>query len=286
VGVSSETIKEITTTLRRWGRRSPVHGAWRQLRWYTTPSGRRQLVQMIRYAGLGRCCPYCGWQGRLFHPAGQPARADGQCPRCYAKERHRALYFYLEEWRSRVGPRGRVLEIAPEPHSLRYWRNRPSTTYVGLDLYSPLAALKGDILALPLPDQAFDLIVCLHVLEHIQDDRSAMVELKRVLHPRGELWIQVPIDRAVTFEDPTITAPNERERLFGQGDHVRAYGWDLVSRLEAAGLNVAVEEVTRGLPEQLRRRAGILPGETILVCTYDSAKPSIRPTSLTGAASR
>jgi SAM-dependent methyltransferase len=136
-----------------------------------------------------------------------------------------------------------------------------------MDLYSPLAALKGDILALPLPAQTFDLIVCLHVLEHIPDDRSAMLELKRVLHPDGELLIQVPIDRAVTFEDPGVTDPIERERLFGQDDHVRAYGWDLVSRLQAAGLNVAVEDVTRDLAEQSLRRAAIKPGETMLVCT-------------------
>lgn len=258
--------------LKHWGRRSPpLRGAWGQLRWYASSAGRSQLARGLKYAGRRRTCPYCGWQGRLFHPTLEHPRGDAQCPRCYAKERHRALYFYLEQLRRSFGHRARVLEIAPEPHSLRYWKNQSNTEYISLDLYSPLAGVRGDMLALPLPDRAFDLIICMHVLEHIPDDRGAMRELRRVLHETGQLLIQVPIDREVTFEDPSVTDPLERERLFGQTDHVRAYGSDLIKRLQAADLIVSEADLTRDLSTSQMRRAGVVPGETIIVCTSPTA---------------
>ena len=50
----------------------------------------------------------------------------------------------------------------------------------------------------------------------------------------------VPEDRsrATTFEDDSITDPNERTRLFGQYDHRRVYGLDYDERLRNAGFLV------------------------------------------------
>lgn len=45
---------------------------------------------------------------------------------------------------------------------------------------------------LPFPDCTFDVIVSLDYLEHVQDDQSAMNELKRVLKPGGSLLISTP----------------------------------------------------------------------------------------------
>ncbi len=39
-----------------------------------------------------------------------------------------------------------------------------------------------------------------------------------------------------TWEDPSVTSPQERERLFGQEDHLRAYGPDYVDRLAERAL--------------------------------------------------
>jgi ubiquinone/menaquinone biosynthesis C-methylase UbiE len=64
------------------------------------------------------------------------------------------------------------------------------------------------------------------VLEHVSNDTEAMLELFRVLKPGGWAIVQVPIDKSrdITFEDPYITSPDERERAFGQYDHLRLYG--------------------------------------------------------------
>lgn len=46
--------------------------------------------------------------------------------------------------------------------------------------------------AMPFEDSSFDLVTCLDVLEHIEDDRGALRELRRVARPGGVLLISVP----------------------------------------------------------------------------------------------
>jgi hypothetical protein len=67
-----------------------------------------------------------------------------------------------------------------------------------------------------------------------------MRELWRVIKPNGWVVIMVPITSTLTVEDPSISDPIERQRLFGQHDHVRRYGPDISQRLEACGFNVNV----------------------------------------------
>lgn len=92
------------------------------------------------------------------------------------------------------------------------------------------------------PDESFDVILCSHVLEHVQDDRKAMREFHRVLKPDGWAILLVPITADKTFEDPSIVDPQARLAAFGQEDHVRRYGPDYIDRLREAGFTV---EVTR-----------------------------------------
>jgi SAM-dependent methyltransferase len=97
-----------------------------------------------------------------------------------------------------------------------------------------------DITRLPFPDSTFDLVICCHVLEHIPDDVTAMRELCRITAPGGVVLIQVPwIPGSMTDEDPGAS-PADRTRRFGQRDHVRMYGRDVVDRMEAAGLSTSV----------------------------------------------
>lgn len=48
---------------------------------------------------------------------------------------------------------------------------------------------------LPFPDASFDLVTALDVIEHIEDDRSAVEEMVRVLRPGGYLLLAVPAFR-------------------------------------------------------------------------------------------
>jgi SAM-dependent methyltransferase len=60
-------------------------------------------------------------------------------------------------------------------------------TYVGVDIGNPAADIEGSAEALPLPDNAFDLVLCTQVLEHLDDPGVAVRELHRVTAPGGRV---------------------------------------------------------------------------------------------------
>jgi SAM-dependent methyltransferase len=50
----------------------------------------------------------------------------------------------------------------------------------------------GDAAALPYRSEQFDAVVCVDVLEHLDDDRAALADIYRVLKPGGRLLATVP----------------------------------------------------------------------------------------------
>lgn len=55
----------------------------------------------------------------------------------------------------------------------------------------------GDVFALPFPDDAFDLVICSEVLEHLQEPAAALTELKRVA--RRHVLVTVPLEPYFKF---------------------------------------------------------------------------------------
>jgi ubiquinone/menaquinone biosynthesis C-methylase UbiE len=160
----------------------------------------------------------------------------------------------------------RILHIAPEEAIERLVRQLPRVTYLSADIENPRASVRMDITNIEYPDSSFDVILCNHVLEHVPDDRKALREFHRVLSPGGLGMIQVPVSDPVTFEDFTITDPEERLRIFGQHDHVRRYGPDIRERMEEA--RFAVEEITTEdvTSEGEALRMGLMKGDQVFVC--------------------
>jgi SAM-dependent methyltransferase len=52
--------------------------------------------------------------------------------------------------------------------------------------------VQGSIESLPFEDASFDLAATLDVIEHVDDDRGALRELRRVVRPGGTLLVTVP----------------------------------------------------------------------------------------------
>jgi SAM-dependent methyltransferase len=201
------------------------------------------------YSGTQRWCPVCCRSSRRFLTYGLVPREDAECPQCGALERHRFVWIYLSRRTDLFDGRPkRVLHVAPERCFEDRLSRRLGTGYVTADLLDPRAMEQMDITDIHHPDASFDVIYCSHVLEHVPDDRRAMSELHRVLKPDGWALLLVPVTVDRTVEDPTITDPAERERLFGQHDHVRRYGLDYVDRLREAGFEVKVTDVRDLVP--------------------------------------
>jgi SAM-dependent methyltransferase len=133
----------------------------------------------------------------------------------------------------------KTLHIAPEPCFEPRLRKVLGAGYLTADVLADRVDVRMDIANIQFPDGTFDIVYCSHVLEHVPDDKMAMRELQRVLKEGGWAVILVPITTQRTIEDPSITDPKERLRLFGQADHVRRYGPDYAGRLQAAGFTVS-----------------------------------------------
>jgi SAM-dependent methyltransferase len=224
-------------------------------------------LERLRYIGRAVECPLCGGHFRSFAPElWDGARRHGnraRCPRCGSLARHRFLWLHLIGGRLLHGAPA-VLHLAPEGAVAKRIR-AAAGDYVSADLEPGRADVEADLTALPFDDESFDLIVCSHVLEHVPDDRAAMRELRRVLGPRGTAVVQTPVnyDQAATFEDPSVTDPDERAQRFSQFDHVRVYGPDLLERLEGAGFSVTIVDA-ESLGAHAVARHGLQPGASAL----------------------
>jgi hypothetical protein len=200
----------------------------------------RPFVRII-FFGHERYCPVCGSWTRLFLSYGSSTRLRKGvvCPVCFSHERHRLAWVFITTSTDLgSGLPKRLLHFAPEPEIERKLKKMPWVEYLSADLFNTHVMEKMDITDIRRSKSSFDIILCSHVLEHIPEDRKAMAELFRVLEPGGWVLLQVPVLGEVSVEDPSITDPTERERLFGQRDHVRRYGLDVTDRLTAVGFNV------------------------------------------------
>lgn len=159
-----------------------------------------------------------------------------------------------------------MLHVAPELCFIERFEALPNLDYITADIESPLAKVKMDIHDIPFDDNTFDVAMCNHVMEHVENDIKAMSELHRTLKPGGWAIIQIPFFYPLaeeTYEDKSIIGAKEREAAFGQDDHVRLYGKDYGRRLEKAGFTVVEDEYVTSLgPEIVAQHA--LPGDEVI----------------------
>jgi SAM-dependent methyltransferase len=212
-------------------------------------------------------CPLCEHSFDAFKDDWN--RPEALCWRCGSHERHRAQWLLLQRRPELLRDAGSLLHFSPEWCLRRRLAATPGLRYVTTDLDAEQDVdLRLDITALELPDGAFDAVLCSHVLEHVADDARAMAELRRVTAPGGFCLVMVPLDmhRGTTYEDPSITAPEDREREFLQFDHVRLYAPDIAGRLRSAGFEVETVDMVRELGDDEARRHGLLSSDLIFIC--------------------
>ena len=184
-------------------------------------------------------------------------------------ERHRLLWLYLKNETVLFEKKIKLLHFAPEQAFYKRFKKLRNIQYDTIDINSPLAKIKADICDLPIKENTYDFILCNHVLEHVLDDNKAMSELYRVLKKGGTGIFQVPIDmkREKTFQDDSITDKLERNKIFGQYDHVRVYGKDYFKKLEDTGFKVQQIDYSKKFSDKEILKFSIIRGEIIPVCT-------------------
>ena len=215
-------------------------------------------------------CPIIGRSYRKFLPYGRVhPRANALCPDSLSLERHRLLWLYLKSRTNFFRQPLHFLHIAPEQCFMKPFAHQHGNGYITADLESPLAKVKMDVHEIPFANNTFDVAMCNHVMEHVEDDIKAMREIYRTLKPGGWAIMQVPFFNPIpetTFEDGSITDPQEREKVYGQDDHVRLYGHDYPDRIRKAGFKVAEDDFIHTLPEADVTRYALPRDEVIFFC--------------------
>lgn len=168
------------------------------------------------------------------------------CPHCYATDRDRLYALFLlkkfEELKNSNITDVTFIDFAPSKSLQRLIKSYSFVQYRSADLYMDDVDDKVDITEMKIyADNQFDIMLCSHVLEHVQDDLKAMSELHRILKVGGWGIIVVPINLGLEndFENEKYTSEEDRWRYFGQYDHVRTYSKKgFISKLESVGFNV------------------------------------------------
>ncbi len=216
----------------------------------------RKLI-FIFYKGSRYQCPVCEKKFRAFIKLNI---GDKLCPYCGSSARQRRLWTLLQPLLSKNIS---VLDFSPPRCLYHKITGLKQIEYTPTDYAGEFLALQHlDIRQLELENNSYDLVICYHVLEHVEEDMQAMHELFRVLKPGGQAFIQTPFKEGAIYEDLSIKDPKERKVHFEQEDHVRIYSAEgLIQRLTSVGFKVERKDFS----EQEYNANGFREVETVLV---------------------
>lgn len=198
-------------------------------------------------------CPCCGYRGASFLHVHNRARTawNSACPMCDSRSRHRGLSLLIPKLLERRAPRPRVLHFAPEAVLRRVVEPLAGVYHTSDLAMDGVTYPQEDLTRSRLPPAAYDVLLCNHVLEHIEDDAAAVAGLARTLVSDGVAIITIPgiftRHETVRFADNSLNG------------HWRDYGRDVLklfarffSHVEAVDLH-ALDRVGDGLSCGIRR---------------------------------
>ncbi len=191
----------------------------------------------VFYAGNKYECNICGKNLRKFISL---SNEDSLCPNCGSLKRNRRLWSLLKP--ELLIPNTSILDFSPSRCLYRKLKKLKTINYKSTDLSGDfIADHHYDITNLAIADNSLDLVICYHILEHINEDIKAMEELFRVMKPGGKGLIQTPFKDGNIYEDNSIVSNEDRLKHFGQEDHVRIYSVSgLTQRIESCGFLVKI----------------------------------------------
>lgn len=203
------------------------------------------------------------------------------CPYCLSTSRDRhfkAMFEKIHFEETYLKPGTKVLHFAPEAGLSQIFIQHQCEYFpvdIDVERYSNIPGIRqADICDIPFPDNMFDMIVCIHVLEHIPDDGKALSELYRVLKPGGIALLQTPFSEKLekTFVDPNVKTVEDQIQAYVEEGHVRIYGKDLFDRYWNAGFHLDFVSSSSFFSERDSRKYGFNNKEDLMLVTKPALK--------------
>ncbi len=143
---------------------------------------------------------------RFFDVSADERTVPGVWHENYWFRRHEVVYEWVaglvDEQRERAGRDVRVLDAGcGEGYGTRMLARHGATLALDYDVWTiehlgtvhgDLAAVRGNLVALPVLTAAFDVVVSLQTIEHLWDQERFVAECARVLRPGGLLVVSTP----------------------------------------------------------------------------------------------
>ncbi len=210
------------------------------------------LLKVFYFPGRNYYCPCCNHSLRRFMdydyksiPSMNPALfktdyKEIQCPYCNSLPRHRIMAYFFNKHPEQIRNKKVVIFGMLQGEKTYFMQNE--IDYISADLYAPEAHIKEDLTNLSFADNSVDLLICHHVLEHVDNVPKALSEIRRVLRPDGIAVLSVPMNLSLskTFCLKAIKTPKQRRKYYGQTDHLRLFGRNFPDVLTQAGYRVHV----------------------------------------------
>lgn len=165
------------------------------------------------------------------------------CTLCGASDRERIYALWIDQQIEKkfFSKGASLIHFAPEDALSKKLKGLGFYDYKTADLLMKDVDYKVDMMNMPFDDESFDFFICSHVLEHVESDDQAIIELYRITKSGGSGILVAPIimDLEKTVEDPSVKDEAGRWRLYGQDDHVRLYAHDdYVNKIRSHGFRV------------------------------------------------
>lgn len=241
----------------------------------------KNLRSKLLQIGSSKKCPVCEKSFLFFLPGGQDSkifkelnvvgagyRKNVVCPECFSIDRSRLLFLFITRFIDIKSNKFKsILHVSPQYEFEEYMQALEGKEYISIDIMPKQAMLKMDLRNLDFHSDHFDLIICNHVIEQIDDEQSCIDEMKRVLKGNGIIIMQAPIalNLPKTFESEIALDNDSREKLYGQHDMLRIYGRDYAERIKLMGLNSKIISQEDFLDQEEQLTYGIDPRESVYI---------------------
>jgi len=204
-------------------------------------------------------CPICNFNASKFLPYGKDHevikkydiigmgyRNNAMCPNCFSKDRERLVYLFLQKLlkQNLINLRSKIIHFSPESSLENNLFRKKFTNYTTADIITGKCDVDLNLQDFNYKEKNFDLVICNHVLEHIENDMVAIKNIYSILKPNGVAILQVPLSTLIKkdFKKENVNTDNGRLDNYGQIDHVRIISKEnYLKKLEQVGFKLKLD---------------------------------------------